>query len=71
MDNSTLSLSVPESTKAEPQVAAFFEHRTCSIQYIVSDPYTGACAVIDPVLDYDEKAGSIVTKSADVLLQYI
>ncbi|MCG7393083.1 MBL fold metallo-hydrolase [Microvirga sp. ACRRW] len=56
---------------AAPHVAAFFERRTFSIQYVVSDPGTGECAVIDPVLDYDEKSGSIATHSADEILQYI
>ncbi len=52
----------------QPQVAAFFERRCCAVQYIVSDPGSGACAIIDPVLDYDEKSGSIATGSADALL---
>jgi len=52
-------------------VAGLFERRTCSIQYVVSDPATGACALIDPVLDYDEKSGSTATASADALLQYV
>ena len=41
-----------------PDIAAFFDPRTYSIQYVVSDPHTKACAIIDPVLDFDEKSGS-------------
>ncbi len=41
------------------------------MQYVVSDPETGACAIIDPVLDYDEKSGSVATESADALLRYV
>lgn len=52
-------------------MAAFFDRRTCSVQYVVSDPATGECAFIDPVLDYDEKSGSIATDSADGLLRYV
>ncbi|PVE25090.1 MBL fold metallo-hydrolase [Microvirga sp. KLBC 81] len=63
--------SAAERQALEPHVAAFFERRTCSIQYIVADTATGECAVIDPVLDYDEKSGSIATHSADQLLQHI
>jgi len=55
----------------EPRVAAFFDHRTCSVQYVVSDPESGHCAVIDPVLDYDEKSGSVATQTADRLLAYM
>jgi glyoxylase-like metal-dependent hydrolase (beta-lactamase superfamily II) len=54
-----------------PRVDAFFEPRTCSVQYVVSDPATGECAIIDPVLDYDEKSGSIATVSADALLAHV
>ena len=52
-------------------MAGFFEHRTCAIQYVVSDRATGACAIIDPVLDYDEKSGSTATASADALLRHV
>ena len=54
-----------------PVVAGFYEPRSCSIQYVVSDPATRACAIIDPVLDFDEKSGSIATRSADAILAYI
>lgn len=62
---------VIEATRSKPHVAAFFERRTCSVQYVASDPATGACAIIDPVLDYDEKSGSIATQSADAILDYV
>jgi glyoxylase-like metal-dependent hydrolase (beta-lactamase superfamily II) len=70
MGTADLSRPVPDSGH-EPHVCGFFERRTCSIQYVVSDPATGECAIIDPVLDYDEKAGSLATSSADQLLRYI
>jgi len=35
------------------------------------DPATGKCAIIDPVLDYDEKSGATATHNADALLDYI
>ena len=59
------------TTKCGPQVAGFFDRRTCSVQYVVADPISRECAIIDPVLDYDEKSGSMATKSADTLLRYI
>ena len=37
----------------------------------MSDPETKNCAIIDPVLDYDEKSGSTKTSSADAILSYI
>jgi len=52
-------------------VDAFFERRTCSVQYVVTDPTTRSCALIDPVLDYDEKSGCTATNSADTLLAFV
>lgn len=54
-----------------PDVVGFYEPRTSSVQYIVSDPRTKCCAIVDPVLDYDEKSGSVSTGSADALLAYV
>jgi glyoxylase-like metal-dependent hydrolase (beta-lactamase superfamily II) len=53
------------------RVKGFYEERTSSIQYVVSDMATAACAVIDPVLDFEEKSGTIATHSADALLAHI
>ncbi|XGA80266.1 MBL fold metallo-hydrolase [Halomonas sp. CH40] len=64
--------SLSQSTGAHtPDVAGFFEPRTFSVQYIVSDPATKKCAIIDPVLDYDEKSGATATHHADELLAYV
>uniref|UniRef100_A0A9E7ZXY0 Bifunctional sulfur transferase/dioxygenase Blh n=1 Tax=Bosea sp. NBC_00436 TaxID=2969620 RepID=A0A9E7ZXY0_9HYPH len=54
-----------------PQVKGFYDPRTFSIQYVVTDPATKRCAIIDPVLDFDEKSGSVATANADALLAYI
>ena len=55
----------------QPVVRGFYEERTGSIQYVVADPRTRKCAVIDPVLDYDEKSGTTATYQADAILHYI
>ncbi len=52
-------------------MTGFFDKRTFSVQYVVADPDTRNCAVIDPVLDLDEKSGSIATWSAYSLLKHI
>lgn len=54
-----------------PQVKGFFDKRTWSVQYVVSDPATSKCAIIDPVLDFDEKAGATATVNADGILDYV
>lgn len=56
---------------ARPNVKGFFEKRTFSIQYVVSDPATRQCAIIDPVLDFDEKSGATATRSADGILDFV
>lgn len=53
------------------RVEAFYEPGSGSIQYVVSDPATLRCAIIDPVLDFDEKSGSTGTANADAILAYI
>ncbi|GCA51745.1 MBL fold metallo-hydrolase [Sinorhizobium meliloti] len=54
-----------------PDVAAFYDAATCSIQYVVADPETGKCAIIDPVLDFDQKSGSTATTNADAILDHV
>jgi glyoxylase-like metal-dependent hydrolase (beta-lactamase superfamily II) len=51
-----------------PDVTGFFHADTFSIAYIVADPATKRGAIIDPVLDYDERAGRISTEFADKML---
>jgi len=54
-----------------PDVTGFYDATTGSIQYVVADPLTRRCAVIDPVLDFDPRSGSTRTTSADRLLKHI
>ncbi len=58
-------------TRLRPDVKGFFDPRTSSIQYVVSDPATRACVIIDPVLDFDEKSGATGTFNADAILAYV
>jgi len=54
-----------------PEVAGFYDPRTGSIQYVVSCPKTRNCAIIDPVLDFDEKSGTTASINATIILDYI
>ncbi len=54
-----------------PIVEGFYDTRTSSIQYVASCPATMRCAIIDPVLDFDEKSGATATLCADAILAYI
>src|SRR5262249_61662579 len=53
------------SAELQPDVTGFYDEATGSIQYIVADPLTRRCAIIDPVLDFDPRSGSTRTTSAD------
>lgn len=55
----------------KPAVKGFYDVRTGSIQYVVSDPATKRCAIIDPIYDFDEKSGATGTTNADAILAYI
>jgi glyoxylase-like metal-dependent hydrolase (beta-lactamase superfamily II) len=70
-DAATAEGRASTGAQANPVVAGFYEPRSCSIQYVVSDTATKASAIIDPVLDFDEKSGSVATRSADAILAYV
>lgn len=55
----------------KPQVTGFFDQRTFSIQYVVADPATRKCAIIDPVLDFDDRSGATATRNADAILRHL
>lgn len=67
----TSELPTPDALDGRPLVTGFFEPRTGSVQYVVADPVTHRCAIIDPVLDFDEKSGATATGSADALLDHV
>ncbi|GEM_PF-15445 len=53
------------------QVQTFFDKATSTFTYVVADPQTQKCAVIDSVLDYDPFSGKLSTSSADGVIAYI
>ena len=59
------------SLSGHPVIKGFYEKRTGSVQYVVADPETRRCAVIDPVLDFEPKSGATATTSADEFLAYV
>ena len=55
----------------EPEVFDFFDEKTNAASYIVKDPSSSKCAIIDSVLDFDVTSGTIKTDFADQLVQKI
>ncbi len=61
----------PVNMNVVPLVKAFFDEATNTVSYVVKDPSTNACAIIDSVLDIDYAAGKIAYESADELIAYV
>ncbi|MEM8948566.1 MAG: MBL fold metallo-hydrolase [Pseudomonadota bacterium] len=55
----------------KPDVKGFFDPVTNTISYVVKDPNSNACAVIDSVMDIDLAAGRITSDHADEMIAYI
>ncbi|MEO1121355.1 MAG: MBL fold metallo-hydrolase [Pseudomonadota bacterium] len=55
----------------KPDVTGFFDPATNTISYLVKDPGSHACAVIDTVMDIDYAAGRITHQSADEIIAEI
>ncbi|MCA3446007.1 MAG: MBL fold metallo-hydrolase [Rhodobacter sp.] len=49
-------------------VRAFFDEATSTVSYVVKDPASASCAVIDSVLDFDYASGRTDTRSADAVI---
>ncbi len=54
-----------------PQVDVFFDDDSNTFSYIVRDPASKSCAIVDPVLDFDYASGCTGTKSADEMIAFI
>jgi len=54
-----------------PVVKDFFHEDTNTFSYVVSDPSTQACAIIDSVLDYDTASATTSTTHADQIIAYV
>jgi glyoxylase-like metal-dependent hydrolase (beta-lactamase superfamily II) len=54
-----------------PKVKAFFDEATFTVSYVVRDPSSKACVIIDSVLDYDPASGRTSQGSADSVIAYV
>lgn len=54
-----------------PAVTHFFDEPTNTFSYVVQDPESSACAIIDSVLDFDYAAGRTDVRSADEIIRYV
>jgi glyoxylase-like metal-dependent hydrolase (beta-lactamase superfamily II) len=58
----------PADMSVHPDVSAHFDPATNTISYIVKDPASDACAIVDSVMDIDYAAGRITYEHADALI---
>jgi len=54
-----------------PEVTGFFDQPTNTVSYVVTDPATRKCALVDSVLDYDPASGHTGKHSADQMIQFV
>ena len=60
-----------ELDPTKPIVTSFFDEATNTVSHVVRDPSGGACAIVDPVLDFDMSAGRTSTDSADRIAAFV
>lgn len=58
-------------TTVDPEVAGFFDPETNTISYVVRDPTSRACAIMDSVLDFDYAAGRLGYRSAQRIVEHV
>ena len=69
-------MHLPDCNDNKPQgnsikVATFYDEDSCTFSYVIHDPQTSHCAVIDPVLDFDYASGTTSTEGADAIVSYV
>ncbi len=58
-------------TDKKPTIKTFFDEPTNTFSYVVQDPTSNSCAIIDSVLDFDYASGSTDVASANAIIDYI
>ena len=61
-------VAYPESS---PKVTEFFDSKTNTFSYVVEDPETARCAIVDSVLDLEYASGTISHESAEEIVEFI
>ncbi|MEQ6890338.1 MBL fold metallo-hydrolase [Halomonas sp. CS7] len=60
-----------QSSASRPGVTPFFDEPTNTFSYVVRDPDSRACAILDSVLDFDYAAGRTDVRSADAIIAFV
>lgn len=55
----------------KPKVTGFFDEGSNTISYVVQDPESHACAIVDAVMEFDLSAGHLTFDGADKIIAHI
>ncbi|WP_068109301.1 MBL fold metallo-hydrolase [Tropicimonas marinistellae] len=64
-------MDYPVDISLKPDVTGFFDDATNTISYVVKDPNSNSCAIVDSVMDIDYAAGRITYAHADELIRFV
>lgn len=64
-------MQYPINMSIKPDVKAFFDAATNTISYLIKDPNSQACAIVDSVMDIDYAAGRLSFEHADAIIANI
>jgi glyoxylase-like metal-dependent hydrolase (beta-lactamase superfamily II) len=63
--------STSTAVGARPEVTPFFDEPSNTMSYVVRDPSSKSCAIVDSVMDLDYPSGSISFDGANRIIDYI
>ena len=63
--------NIPVDFAHKPEVVPFFDEPTNTFSYVVKDPTSTSCAVVDSVMEIDYAAGRLSLDGADKIIDYI
>ncbi len=66
-----MELGFTPDTSMKPDVKAFFDPQSNTISYVVKDPNSTSCAIIDAVMEFDLAAGRLTYDVADQMIEDI
>ena len=69
--NALIANAAPSTKTGTPVVTPFFDAESNTFSYIVKDPNSNSCAIIDSVLDLDYASGTIGHESADAIIKFV
>ncbi len=67
----TAQQPLPRALEQVPEVTPFFDQQTYTWSYVVADPATGRCAIVDSVMNFDQPSGTTSFESADEIIAHV